>query len=150
MIKGWFGCWPDQLFILVNNNLNLTFAKEERLCSQKAFENLLKSGSSVFLFPFKITWVKTEYPLPFQAQIAFSVPKKRFKRANKRNLIKRRLREAYRLNKHPLYDFLKTRDIRIQLLVVYVAPEVMTYHDIETKFKNALDSIMAAIQKAAK
>jgi ribonuclease P protein component len=129
--------------------LNLTFTKDERLCSKKAFENLLKSGSSTFIFPLKIIWKKTEGPLPFPAQIAFSVPKKRFKKANKRNIVKRRLREAYRLNKHLFYQFLDEKEIRLQLLVVYVAPEVMTYHDIEKKFKSALDGIMEAIQKTS-
>ena len=129
--------------------MNLTFTKEERLCSQKAFDNLFKSGSSVFLFPLKVVWIKTEYPLSYPAQIAFAVPKKRFKRANVRNLLKRRLREAYRLNKHPFYQFLQEKEIRIQLLVVYVAPEVMNYHDIEAKLKKAMDGIMVAIQKAS-
>ena len=130
--------------------MNLTLKKEERLCSKKAFENLLKSGSSSFSFPLKVFWIKTDYLIPHSAQIAFAVPKRRFKKANTRNLIKRRLREAYRLNKHPFYQFLKEREIRLQLLVVYVAPEVMTYHEIEPKIKSALDNIMAAIQKASK
>ena len=82
-------------------------------------------------------------------QIAFAVPKKRFKRANKRNLVKRRLREAYRLNKAPFYLFLEEKKIRLQLLVVYIAPDVLTYHELEPKIKNALNNIMAAVQKAA-
>ena len=130
--------------------MNLTLKKDERLCSKKAFENLLKSGSSSFSFPLKVFWIITDYPIPYPAQISFAVPKRRFKKANKRNHIKRRLREAYRLNKHPFYQFLKEREIRLQLLVVYVAPEVMTYHEIEPKIKRALDSIMAAIQKVSK
>ena len=126
-----------------------TFKKEEHLCSRKAFETLFKDGSSLFHFPFRIIWMKTDYPLTYPAQIAFAVPKKRFKRANKRNLIKRRLREAYRLNKHPLYQFLTEHETQIQFLIVYIAPEILTYHEIEPKIKNALGQIMAAIQKTA-
>lgn len=57
------------------------------------------------------------------------------------------MREAYRLNKGKLYQFLQNKEIRIQLLIVYVAPEVMSYHDIEAKFKMALGNIMASVEK---
>ena len=139
------------MFQSINNvTLELTFKKEERLCSKKAFENLLSSGSSSFLFPLKVIWIKTDYPLPHPAQIAFAVPKRRFKKAHDRNLIKRILREAYRHNKHPFYQFLSENEIRLQLLVVYIAPNMMTYHEITPKVKGTLDSIMAAIQKTSK
>jgi ribonuclease P protein component, eubacterial len=129
--------------------LNLSFKKEEHLCSKKAFDNLLKTGSSLFCYPLKIQWVKTDFPLPCRVQIAFAVPKKRFKRAVDRNLIKRRLREAYRLNKGSLYSFLEERQIRLQILFVYIAPDILTYRELEPKIKKALDSIMDAVQKTA-
>ena len=129
--------------------MNLTFKKEERLCSKKAFENLLASGTSLFCFPFKLIWVKTDFPLSYPAQIAISVPKKRFKRAYERNLLKRRIKEAVRLNKPKFYLFLNNKEIRIQLLIVYVAPKVMTYNEIEPKIKATLDNLVAAIEKTA-
>lgn len=94
--------------------------------------------------------MKTDYPLSYPAQVAFAVPKKRFKRANQRNLIKRRIRESYRLNKNSLYEFLLEKEIKIQFLMIYVAPTVLTYHEIEPKVKNALDNIMVAIRKTSK
>ena len=104
----------------------------------------------MFCFPFKIIWIKTDFPLNQSAQIAFSVPKRRFKKAHDRNLIKRRTKEAYRLIKPNLYQFLQAKGLRIQLLIVYVAPKVMTYHEIESKTKTALDSLMAIIEKDVK
>jgi ribonuclease P protein component len=127
--------------------LSLSFHKEEHLCSRKAFETLISDGSSYFCFPFRVQWIKTDYPVPYPAQIAFAVPKKRFKRANKRNLIRRRIREIYRLNKQPFYQFLETKGVRIQLLIVYIAPKILTYHEIEPKIQNIMDHIMATIQK---
>ena len=130
--------------------MDFTFNKEERLCSRKAFENLIKEGSSQFNYPFKVLWVRTDYPISKNAQVAFAVSKKRFKRANKRNLVKRRLREAYRLNKDSFYLSLNENQIHLQILIIYVAPTVMTYHEIEPKIKNALDNILVAIQKPGK
>jgi ribonuclease P protein component len=129
--------------------LDFSFKKTERLSSQKDLDNLIKKGSVHFLFPLRVVWMVTDYPIPGPAQVAFAVPKKRFKRANKRNLIKRRLREAYRLNKHVLYESLNQKDIHIQLLIVYIAPDVLSYQKIEPKIISILDYIMANIQKTA-
>jgi ribonuclease P protein component len=130
--------------------LEFTFKKGERLCSRKAFEILVKTGKVSFLFPLRVQWAITEYPQSFPAQIAFSVPKRNFKRANKRNLLKRRLREAYRYNKHPLYQFLQEKNIKIQLLIVYIAPEVINYHELEPKLQQILGKILAELQKTVK
>jgi ribonuclease P protein component len=128
--------------------LNISFQKPERLKSRKAFENLLKKGSANFIFPYRIVWTVTKYEANSPAQIAFAVPKKRFKQAYKRNLIKRRSREAYRLNKPVLYEFLNKKKIQIHLLFVYIAPDILTFHEIEPKIKIALNSVMAALEKS--
>ena len=76
-----------------------TFTKEERLCSKKHLDLLFKGGSSFLLYPFRISYLfVTASNLP-PVQVVISVPKKRYKRAVDRNLIKRRIRESYRLNK---------------------------------------------------
>lgn len=129
--------------------MDLSFKKTERLSSQKAIESLIKNGSVHFLFPLRVVWMVTDFPISGPAQVAFSVPKKRFKRANKRNLIKRRLREAYRLNKNNFYQDLHQKGIHIQLLIVYIAPEILSYQKIEPKIKSILEYIMANVQKIA-
>ncbi|KLT67591.1 ribonuclease P protein component [Pedobacter sp. BMA] len=76
-----------------------TFNKEERLCSRKHLDLLFKNGSSFLLYPFRISYLFIESPAEVKAQVVINVPKKRYKRAVDRNLLKRRIREAYRLNK---------------------------------------------------
>ncbi|SFA40626.1 ribonuclease P protein component [Pedobacter suwonensis] len=76
-----------------------TFRKEERLCSRKYLDLLFKNGSSFLLYPFRISYLFVDVVTDVQAQVVINVPKRRYKRAVDRNLLKRRIREAYRLNK---------------------------------------------------
>ena len=78
------------------------FYKEERLCSKKSLDLLFKNGSSFLLYPFRITYLFIDEVHPYPAQVVINVAKKRYKRAVDRNLIKRRTREAYRLQKQLL------------------------------------------------
>ena len=75
-----------------------TFKKSERLCSKKLIKELFNRGSSFYLYPFKVLVLENESPNKSH-QVLFSVPKRNFKKAVDRNLLKRRIREAYRLNK---------------------------------------------------
>ena len=91
----------------------LTFHKKERLSSKKLIQELFEKGSSFYLFPFKVFFM----PNPDQAsdghQVVISVSKRNFKRSVDRNLIKRRVREGYRLNK----TLLSTNN---KLLIAYI------------------------------
>ncbi|MEO5978908.1 MAG: ribonuclease P protein component [Chryseolinea sp.] len=79
-----------------------TFRKEERLSREKIIQELFDKGSSFYLFPFKVFYMVHPDKTSENTQVLISASKKLFKRAVDRNLIKRRMREAYRLNKHQL------------------------------------------------
>jgi len=78
-----------------------TLSKSERLKSRKIINTLFTEGQSAFQYPLKCIFLKCSHrekgsgPLLFAA----TVSKRNFKRAVKRNLIKRHIREAYRINK---------------------------------------------------
>jgi len=123
-----------------------TFKKEERLCNKRLIDSLFQNGSSFLCYPFKVAWLYSEESQPFPVQILFSVPKKRFKRAADRNLIKRRMREAYRLHKQQyLYDILTGVDKKIILSLGYIGKEIAPYELAEKKILKLLTQLCAEI-----
>ena len=80
-----------------------TLPKEERVSSKRMIDELFTGGNSRSLvaFPIRLVYKEVEKDDP-QAQILVSVSKRYFKRAVKRNRVKRQIREAYRKNKHLL------------------------------------------------
>lgn len=116
-----------------------TFKKEERLCSKKLIEELFHNGSSFLLYPLRIVWLKNSLPIKIPAQVVINVSKRRFKRAVDRNLIKRRIRESYRLNKSEnLYHFLNENSTQLLLGIHYIGKEIATFKVIDKKLKLVL------------
>ena len=115
-----------------------TFKKKEKLRSKKVFNELLKLGRSFHSQPFLIIWKKTNSEEKYPAQVAVSVSKKSFKHAVDRNIIKRRTLEAYRLNKHNLYKFLKSKNIGLVFIIVYRDKQIADYYSIEKGVISAL------------
>jgi ribonuclease P protein component len=125
-----------------------TFTKEERLCNKKLIDELFHNGSSFLCYPFKVSWLIVEEPLLFPAQVLFSVSKKRFKRAVDRNLIKRRIREAYRLYKQQyLYTGLQDGEKKIIFSVGFIGKEISTYELIDKKMLKLLNELSGAVSK---
>lgn len=126
-----------------------TFKKEERLCSKKLIEELFHNGSSFLLYPFRIVWLRHALPVEVPVQVVINVPKRRFKKAVHRNLIKRRIREIYRLNKGPeLYSFLEDHSGQLLLGIHYVGKDIVDYLVMEKKFKLVLVQLREAYLKS--
>jgi ribonuclease P protein component len=125
-----------------------TFTKEERLCNKKLIDELFHNGSSFLCYPFKVSWLIVNEPLQFPAQVLFSVSKKRYKRAVDRNLIKRRIREAYRLYKQQyLYTGLQDTEKKIIFSVGFIGKEISSYELIDKKMLKLLNELSGAVVK---
>ena len=125
-----------------------TFKKEERLCNKRLIDELFHNGSSFLCYPFKASWLLAADEQQVPVQILFSVSKRRFKRAVDRNQIKRRIREAYRLNKQQqLYNQLNTAGKKIVLSVGYIGKEIAPYELIEKKMLKLLVQLNAELVK---
>jgi ribonuclease P protein component len=115
-----------------------TFGKTERLCSKKAIEALFENGKSFYCPPFLIVWAYSSAEIPFPAQVAFSVSKKGFRLAVTRNLIKRRIREAYRKNKKDLYGILNTTGNKLVFTMIFRGNSVPDYITVESAVKEMI------------
>ncbi len=126
-----------------------SLSKQERLKSRKEIGELLLKGKSTFGFPFKAVYsvyrddklVETE---GCAVRIMVSVPKRNFKRAVMRNLLKRRIREAYRTNKQ-----LVTLEVgsHLNILFVYVAKTELPYRAIEKAICGILHKIKGEVNE---
>ena len=116
-----------------------SFSKEERLCNVKLIDKLFHNGSSFLLYPFRIVWLLESLSTENPVQVLISVPKKKFKRAVDRNLLKRRIREIYRLQKlEQLYPFLTEHSVTMILGINYIGNEIGEYAFMEKKFNAAI------------
>ena len=112
-----------------------SFKKAERLAGEKHIKELFEKGSSFHLYPFRVLSLPNPEPKSPANKILISVAKRNFKRAVDRNLIKRRIREAYRVQKATISgnSFL--------LAFVYTAREIEPFQTIKDKLFLVLEKI---------
>ena len=120
-----------------NQTLSFTLSKSERLKSKKTIDSLFSKGKSIFLYPFRIKYLPASEFNIHKNQFMVTVPKRLFKRAVDRNLLKRRIREAYRLNK-PLYLSENESGDFLLIAYIYVAKEIHDFDLIQSKLIESL------------
>lgn len=124
---------------------DFSLKKSERLTGSKSISSLFQDGISISSYPVRILF-NTEGVGPKPASLAISVPKRLFKRAVDRNLLKRRIREAYRLNKPQLYDRLQAMQIRANVVIQYQQKEILDYQTIEAGVIKALEKMVVKLE----
>ena len=118
-----------------------TLPKEERLCSRKALEELFGGGhQSVSAFPIRAVYMPNEVGV---VRVMVSVSKRYFKRAVKRNRIKRQLREAYRLQKELLQPLTGGLDIAFLWTSDEQLPTEMVFQKMQTLLQRIHESVSA-------
>lgn len=124
-----------------------TFHKSERLCSRKAIDFLFEEGKILYSPLFKVVWTKVSLPTRFPVQVAFSVSKKNFRSAVDRNLIRRRMREAYRRNKEILYGHLASMNVCIACVIVFRKNTIPGYSSVENGMSDILKQLCSAVNE---
>jgi len=111
-----------------------TLPKKERLCGKTAISKLLakgKHGSVPGLRYLCLYGNEAEV-----TRMMVSVPKKSFKRAVKRNLLKRRIRESWRKQKQML-----SVEGNLDILFMYAVKEVLSYEEIYAAVGQIIENI---------
>lgn len=115
-----------------------TLCKAERLDKKKVIDKMFAGGARSFsVFPLRVVYLPAE-ELEADASILVSVSKRRFKRAVKRNRVKRQIREAYRMNKHELLNVLAEKQCKLAIAFIYLSDQLVESSIIEERMKTAL------------
>lgn len=105
-----------------------TFGKAHRLSKETLIQELFEKGSSFYFYPFKVLHLPHPDKSSTVNEVLFTVPKRQFKRAVDRNKIKRRIREAYRLNKSGI-----TAPGKLLIAYIYTAKTILPSETFQQK-----------------
>lgn len=137
----------------------LKFPKTERLHHRSLVEGLFRNGKSFYEYPVRVTWraishedltknFRSHVPDNIGSlQMMVTVPKKKRRKAIDRVLMRRRIREAFRVNRLPLRDLiLHNPDIRtLSVALVYMHNDNLPYSLVENKIKIIIDKLKQKI-----
>jgi len=126
----------------------ISFSKIEHLCGEKRITRLYTQGDAFIAYPVRVVFLIEPKSDIEPANVLISVPKKRFKRAVKRNRLKRLIREAYRLNKQELIEKLEEKQLQIHVAFNYVSDDELDFVSIEKKIKLSLQKLIDKIDLA--
>jgi len=105
--------------------MDQTFTKDERLCKKILISKLFREGHSFFIYPFRVIFLEIMIPVNFPVQVLISVPAQIIRKAVLRNKIKRRIREAWRINEEILYEDLTERQQQMAVCIMYTSKEIL-------------------------
>ncbi len=132
----------DAFFFIMMRQMKASFTKGERLCGVRAISDLFSGGRTLYLPPLKVLYrVLPGNTSAEPVRILISVPKRHFKKAVDRNLIKRRIREAYRQNKMPLISSFSAGDKSINLAIIWNNTAIQSYNTTEKCIKEMIEKL---------
>ncbi len=127
----------------MGNELAYSFSKSERLCGHNAIDKLMSEGKWGATEHLKYCCLKRE-DTNCVNRLMISVPKRLFKRAVKRNLLKRRIREAYRQQKSLLSA------CGVDFLIFYKSPDILPYSTVAEELAEVLAKISSRLGENGK
>ncbi len=130
------------------------FPKYERIKLKRQIQRVFKEGrmlkanmveAKFYIEPYD----SEQFPREYYIKVGFSVPKRFFKQAVKRNKIRRWLREAYRLHRLPLLEALKKHQKSLKVFFLYRNKAFPSYTIIAEDVKNLLAQLLEAVEQSA-
>lgn len=123
------------------------YPKKEKLKSKIAIDELFTSGKTVSKYPLRMVYVQIANDENLPLKVGVSVSKRHFKKAVDRNYFKRLLREAYRLNKHMLLDYV---DQPYAMMLFYQSKDRLTFQEINYKMVKLFEKFIEATSSEKK
>ncbi len=121
------------------------FGHDERLRGEIRVSRLFSEGQSFVIYPYRVVYrINNSSTYPNTA-ILISIPKKRFKRAVKRNRIRRCTKEAFRLNKKILNTPLHAAGISLDIALIYLDKAILPYSTIERRIQELLEKLLTKV-----
>ena len=130
----------------------LSLHKTEKLCSRTAVNRLFADGKPAKAYPLRAVYNESNRTYGAAAQFMITIPKKKIRKAvlgvgGGRVLLRRRVREAYRLNRHLLMPALESTGKKVDIAFIYVSDEAKSYHSIEKRVQVILSAVAAGISQ---
>lgn len=131
-----------------NQSNSFAFPKAQKLCGQTTIDRLFRDGQGFARFPLRVVYIVNDEPRQGEAPLRMmvSVGKKKFKRAVKRNRVKRLVRETWRLRKHAVEDALDGRGLHVAFL--FLSSDLPTYDEIDSAMSKAVDRLVNEVRNA--
>lgn len=118
----------DTYLLMISNRLY----KNEKLCSRTAIDDIFSSGASLIAYPLRVAYRVTSAERP-SVKFMITIPKKKIRTAVARVLLRRRAREAYRLNRNIILPTVSESGKSLEVVFLYLAKDIVDYSVINTK-----------------
>lgn len=126
---------------------DFSFKKGERISSRRTISTIFTEGKIIHVHPFRILYrYRYSEEAKHPAAVAIAVPKKLFRKAVDRNLLKRRTREAYRRNKPFFYSRLRKFGLHVNLVILYHHHRILDYHSMHNALLQGLEKLTREIE----
>jgi ribonuclease P protein component len=121
------------------------FPKKQKLCNEIVIKEMFSNGNSFVIHTIRLVWKEQVNSDDVAIKSIIVVPKKQLKLAADRNIVRRRMKEAYRLNKSTIENSLKNKGKQLNIAIVYQNDKRLSYKVIEEKIKLILGRLREEI-----